>query len=220
MKRTTKPKNGTSNHGLNPRQKRFAEEVVYDWNATRAYQIAYPRVLKSTASTLGYHLLRDAKVRSYIEQLKRNIEEHIGISRAMVAKEYMKIAFTSMGHLHNDWISRKEFDQLSDEQKSCISEISTQIKVTRQADGSLEENEFIKVKLYNKVAALDSLTKFFGYAEPERFEGNIGHSHHILGAESIPVEELSSSARKVLLEITRKQLEESTKQITDGIPSN
>jgi phage terminase small subunit len=59
---------------------------------------------------------------------------------------------------------------LTEDQKACIQEISTQIKTSRNADGTLEENEYVKVKLYDKQRAIDSLTKMFGYAEPDKLQ--------------------------------------------------
>ena len=53
---------------LTNKQMIFANEYLVDLNATRAYKKAYPNVKKdSVASVNGNRLLRNAKVKNYIE---------------------------------------------------------------------------------------------------------------------------------------------------------
>lgn len=160
--------------GLNAAQRQFCEEYIFDWNASRAYKVAYPskkdeNVITSAAS----RLLTNVKVEAYIKELQEDLERLAGISRLSVLKEHKKLAYSSIAHLHNTWIERKAFDKLTPEQKDCIAEISTQIKTNRNADGTLEENEYIKVKLYDKQKALDSISKMLGYNAPEKMDHTI-----------------------------------------------
>ncbi|WP_303862603.1 terminase small subunit [Alkalibaculum bacchi] len=73
--------------GLTEKQKIFANEYLVDLNATRAYKKAYPNVKKdTTAAQAGSRLLRNVKVKNYIdEQLKKIEDESIAD-----AKEVMK----------------------------------------------------------------------------------------------------------------------------------
>lgn len=91
----------------------------------------------------------------------------------MVAKEIKKIAFSSIASLHNTWIALSEFEKLTDDQKACISEISTQKRVEVQRIGDAEipwEVDYVKIKLHDKLRALDGLTKMLGYNAPEKIE--------------------------------------------------
>ncbi len=211
MKRTNKPKtlkeikhdtkklsNGSD---LSERHKKFAERYIFDWNATAAYKVAYPGVVHTTAGQNGHQLLKNTKIQDYIEEIQKDIAKMAGISRLKVAQEYAKIAFSSIRHLHDTWLSRKEWDEISDDQKDAISEII----VRRTEDG-----DEVKVKLYDKKAALDALTKYFGFAEPEKIMGMIAHTHTI---KQIPVKELSPNVQEMLLEVGQKQL-------TDGVRDN
>lgn len=192
--------------GLNDRQKHFCQEYMMNgYNGIRAYLASHPGCKETTAATQASIYIRNPKIKNYLDYLKQHIEELVGINRAKVAKEYMKIAFSSIADLHDTWITKKEFNQLTREQKASISEISSQIKVTRNADGSLTENEYIKVKLYDKKAALDSLSKFFGYNEPDKVEGYVNHQVRL---EQVDTSNLSENAKNLLLEISKKQLEE------------
>ena len=59
--------------------------------------------------------------------MKDNLAETAGITALMIASEHAKIAFSSIAHLHNTWISLKEFETLTEDQKTCIQEISTKV---------------------------------------------------------------------------------------------
>ena len=199
--------------GLNERHRRFCEEYIYDWNASRAYRVAYPNVKSITAGTNGNQLLKNTIIKAYVEEVQKDIAKYVGISRARIAREYMKLAFNTIADLHNNWITRKEFSDLTADQKACISEIQT--KVTKRNVGTNDEPiildvEEIKIKLYDKKGALDSLTRFFGYAEPEKI---IGQFEHNVTINEIKTDGLSKPARELLLEISKKQL-------TDGVTNN
>lgn len=57
---------------LNKRHKRFCDEYLKDFNATRAYKTVYPTAKDETAATNGNKLLRNAKIAAYLsEHLKK-----------------------------------------------------------------------------------------------------------------------------------------------------
>lgn len=57
---------------LNKRHKRFCDEYLKDFNATRAYKVIYPTAKDTTAATNGGKLLRNAQVSRYLaSKLKR-----------------------------------------------------------------------------------------------------------------------------------------------------
>ena len=159
--------------GLNDAQKRFCEEYVYDWNGARAYKVAYPKATDATARTNASLLLTKPNIQAYLKHIKSNLQEIAGISRLKVLKEHQKLAFTNIADLHNTWITRKEFDDLTPEQKAAIASIETQIKVGRDKYGKLSENEFVKIRLHDKQKALEAISKMLGYNEPDQVEGEL-----------------------------------------------
>lgn len=55
--------------GLTEKQKRFADEYLIDLNATQAYKVAYPSVKnEATAAAAAVRLLRNVKVKTYIDE--------------------------------------------------------------------------------------------------------------------------------------------------------
>lgn len=80
------------NKELNEKQKKFCEEYVFDWNATRAYQVAYPDAAYDSANRSGSRLLINVDIQAYIEEIQKDFAKLAGISKLSVLKELQKIA--------------------------------------------------------------------------------------------------------------------------------
>jgi phage terminase small subunit len=159
--------------GLTNKQKAFCREYVIDWNATRSYLIAYPCTKSSNAAGVNAsRLLRTTKIQTYCEEIQKDLEKLCGISKAKVLNEHLKLAYSSIAHLHNTWIELRQFELLTKEQKDCIAEIDTKTERKYFAEYDPDKEDFIKVpydvkyikiKLYDKQKALDSISKMLGY---------------------------------------------------------
>lgn len=159
---------------LTDKQRRFCEEYVVDWNGTQAaIRAGYS---EKGARTEAARLLTNANIKEYVDACKEKTAELAGISALRNAMELARIAYGSQADLNADWSELKEWDSLSPEQKSIISEI----KYTTRGIGSSEEDASIfetrvEVKTYDKLKALDQLNKMFGFnqnsAEVETPEG-------------------------------------------------
>jgi len=158
-----------SEQPLTEKQKQFCREYIYDWNGTRSYLAVYPDVKKDeTARAAASRLLTNVNVKAYIEEIQRNLEQMAGISRLRVLEEHMKLAFSSIAHLHDTWIERKDFEALTADQKACIAEIDTKIKTEYEYNPDSKERdpisvEYVRIKLYDKQKALDAISKMLGY---------------------------------------------------------
>lgn len=166
-----------SNEDLTYKQKRFCEEYILDWNGSRAYKVAYPNIKNDETARAGAsRLLTYDNVKLYIKEIQADLEKISGVSRLKVLNEYKKLAFSSIAHLHNTWVERAEFEQLTEDQKSCIESIDTKVIKKKghelNKDGNFEvviyDVEYVKIKLYDKQKALDSISKMLGYNEPEK----------------------------------------------------
>lgn len=158
---------------LTGKQKRFCEEYIFDFNATRAAKEA--GYSEDTAYSIGSENLKKPEIQAYIKELQSDLERTSGISRLKILREHEKLAFSSIAHLHNTWIERKEFEKLSPEQKACIAEIQTQTRTEMKYNPESEEQEpvqvdFVKIKLYDKQKALDSIAKMLGFNAAEKVE--------------------------------------------------
>ena len=168
------------NKQLTQKQKVFCCEYIFDWNATRAAKAA--GYSEDTAGSIGHENLTKPEIKAYIKELQGDLEKTAGLSRLRVLKEHEKIAFSSIANLHNTWITRKEFDILTEEQKASIEEISTQTRFEKSyadnPDGEVMQIDYVKIKLYSKQKSLDSISKMLGYNEPEKIEhsGIVGNT--------------------------------------------
>lgn len=154
---------------LTGKQKRFCEEYIFDFNATRAAKVA--GYSEQTAYSIGNENLKKPEIQAYITELQGDLSKTSGISRLKVLKEHEKIAFSSIAKLHNSWIERKKFEELSDDEKACISEIQTQIrKIVIEGVDAPVEIEFVKVKLFDKQKSLDSISKMLGFDAASKVE--------------------------------------------------
>jgi phage terminase small subunit len=158
---------------LTEKQKAFC--IYYcknGWNGTQAAISA--GYSQHVARDIACENLTKPNIQAEVGRLKGNLEEVCQISKGMVIQEHRKLAFSSIAHLHDTWIERKAFDQLTDDHKACIAEISTQIRHVAGIDASGEmtsvEVEFVKIKLYDKQKALDAITKIMGYDAPIKAE--------------------------------------------------
>lgn len=162
---------------LTEKQKRFCEEYIWDWNGSRAYKAAYPNVSDNSARVNASQLLTKTNIQSYISDIQKDIEKQANISRLQVIEEHKKIALGSIAHLHLSWIDRKDFENLTDDQKACIQEIDTQVvkrNLGTPDDPDIVDVERIKIKLYSKQTSLDAISKMLGYNEPEKYDHTTG----------------------------------------------
>lgn len=144
-------------------QKRFCDEYLIDLNATRAYKVAYPRCKKDeTASAAGSRLLGNVNVQEYVSEKMKEREKRTEITQDKVLKELANIAFLDIRKLYNNSGGLKNIQDIDEETAKAISSLET----LEEYDGYGEDREQIgdtqKVKLLDKVKALELLGKHLG----------------------------------------------------------
>ena len=144
-------------------QKRFCNEYLIDLNATRAYKVAYPRCKKDeTVRANSSRLLTNANIQNYILEKQKEIEKRTEVTQDMVIKELARIAFLDIRKLYNDSGGLKNIQDIDEEAVKAISSLET----LEEYEGYGEDREQIgdtkKVKLLDKVKALELLGKHLG----------------------------------------------------------
>lgn len=162
---------------LTDKQEKFCYEYCMDFNATQAaIRAGYS---ESTARSIASQLLTKVNIQEKIKEKQDNLAETAGVSRLKVLNEHMKLAFNSIAYLHNTWIQRKDFESLTDDQKSCIAEIDTKIKTEYEYDPENPKErkpvsvEYVRIKLYDKQKALDSISKMLGFDAASKIDLNV-----------------------------------------------
>jgi len=121
----------------------------------------YPDSDYDSARANSSRLISNDNIQQRINELRADLEKAAGISKLKVIKEFMSIGFSSFGSFQKDWLTKKEFEDLSAEELACISEIRTE---TIQVDKNVTK-EVVKFKLHDKQRALENLSKLLGYNE-------------------------------------------------------
>lgn len=162
---------------LNAKQQRFVDEYLVDLNATQAaIRAGYS---ENTASETGYENLNKPQIAEAITSAKAERSARTGITQDMVLSELAKIGFADIrkavawGRHPTDTESENAdpsglrmypveliaSEDIDDDTAAAVSEVS----LTQSG---------IKIKMYDKKAALDSIGKHLGMFTEKVLHGN------------------------------------------------
>ena len=157
-----------ANNKLTIKQEKFCNKYLECGNASEAYRYGYDcsNLADSTIWSKASILLTDSKVRARLDYLKNNLAEAAGISALQIIREHQKIAFSDATRIRKGWMSLKDFEALSEEEKACIKSIETKQtkRITPAGDEVIDEQ--VKIICYDKQKALDSIVNMLGYNAP------------------------------------------------------
>ena len=151
---------------LTERQKRFCEEYVIDLNGTQAaIRAGYS---ESGASVEGTRLLANANVKSLIDKLKAEKTSANKTTAQRVIDELSSIAFSDMKDLMSVDNAIMDLRQMDEGVSRTISSLEVdEMRVEGMTIGQTK-----KVKLWDKMRALDMLGKHFGIFEKDNSQKN------------------------------------------------
>lgn len=159
---------------LTAREKLFSKKYVLCLNAAKAAREA--GYSEKTAKEIGHENLTKPHIQNYIAEIKKDLETLCGINKPMVLVELKNLIFSSISHLHDTWITRKEFDSLTEQQKACIQIIDSSVE-QKNIGGVYKPNiievESVKIKLYDKLKAIEILNKMLGFNEADNVNVNL-----------------------------------------------
>lgn len=135
---------------LTQKELRFIDEYMIDLNATQAaIRAGYS---KKTANEIGYENMIKPRIRNIIRQKQLHRQVNSSITADMIIKELIRIGFSDVKDVvnWNGWVvTPKNADELTEDQTAAISE--------------MVPNKFgVKIKMHDKVAALEKLGKHLG----------------------------------------------------------
>ena len=183
------------------KRKHFAAEYCRNgWNATNAYKKAYGVTDDNLAASASSALIRNYKVKQYIAYIKDDYEMLCGISKAKQIREYAKIGYASIAHLHNKWTTLEKLEKLKKEDPDILDAIeSTETKTEeRVIDKELVRVVFVKVKLWSKLIALTRIDKLNGYEAAEKIEHSGGIN------TTVDITKYTKEEQALLLKMARK----------------
>lgn len=164
------------------KQDLFVKEYLKDLNGTQAYMRAgYKFKSENVAAASAAKILRNPKIQEKIQKAMKEREKRTEITQDKVLKEIANLAFTDrtgIVNLNNNRLIIKNFDELTPEQKACIS-------------GVKETKHGIEVTFYNKEKALEMLGRHLGmFNDKLKFEGEMKVNNPFEGLTTDELKEL------------------------------
>jgi len=138
---------------LTPKQQRFADEWLIDMNGTAAAIRAGYSV--KSAEVTASKLLRNPKVRAYIDERMAEHSRRTGVTQERIIRELARIAFLDPTKLVN-MDTAELLDDASEDDRAAIAAIKVK---TISGDMEMVERE---VRFADKIKALELLGKRFG----------------------------------------------------------
>ena len=155
---------------LTIKQEKFCNKYLECGNASEAYRYAYDcsKMSDNAIWNSASLLMDDPKVTQRIDSLKKHLAEAAGITALQIIREHQKIAFSDATRIRNGWMSLKEFESLTDDEKACIRSVETKQTKRTTPMGDEVIDEQVKITCYDKQKALDSIVSMLGYNAPEK----------------------------------------------------
>ena len=94
----------SNEHGLTPKQYIFCKEYLVDMNATRA--IIKAGYSEKSADTQGSRMLRNVKVRAYLDEMTAHRAEKLDITADKVLQEIANVAFFDIRNIFENNLKR------------------------------------------------------------------------------------------------------------------
>lgn len=167
---------GRSSSGkLTQREENFCRKYFECGNASEAYRYAYSceNMKPSTVNRRAFDQVRKGKIVARLQYFNDNLEEAVGLSKQKVLAEHKKIAFSDATRVRDGWMSLKDFNALSEDERACIKSIKTFQRKTKMQDGQKVIEEQVYIVTYDKQKALDSISDLLGYNEPKKIRSEV-----------------------------------------------
>lgn len=160
---------------LSEKQKRFCDEYLVDFNATRSYKVAYGEDLTDeVASASGSRMLGNVKVSNYLSERIKERTKRTEITQDMVVTELAKIAFSDVSKVVNVFNNKREKSVKDKDGEVVGSEIVQFTDILYQNTEDLPDDvkaaiksikpgrNGVEVEFNDKIKALELLGKHLG----------------------------------------------------------
>lgn len=149
----------SSRHRLTDKQELFCRYYILNFNATKAYQMAYGSSYESSM-TMGSRLLRNVKVKNRIIELKTELYNQIDLSLEDILRRHIEIAFSDIGdYITIDLDENNVYHLRLNDLNECDTSLIKEIK----CDG-----DRISLKLQDQSQSLRLLGDYLGLLNPEK----------------------------------------------------
>ena len=148
---------------LTDKQHRFCEEYLANgYNGTQAAISA--GYSEDSARQLASDTLSKPYIQTYLEDRKAQIAARLEVNQDRILRELSRIAFSDIRKLYNVDGALKSVHDLDDDAACVLASVETyEERIEGEAVG---ENK--KVKVYDKLKAIETINKMLGYNAPDK----------------------------------------------------
>lgn len=151
--------------GLTVKQENFCNYYVESGNASEALRRAYScnSMADKTINEKACRMLKESKISARIAELQGQLKDKSDITKEGMLKELANIVnvrITSIGTIKDNVFIVKSLNNLPDEIISAIQSIK-------------QTNNGLEVKLYDKISAIDRISKMLGWDSPVKSNNNV-----------------------------------------------
>lgn len=143
-------------------QKHFCEQFIIDYNLTKAGERA--GIQGDNIGIVAWKMYQLPEVKAYVSELRQDQTERTIVTADKVQAEIARLAFSDLRDYYNDRGLLKMPHELSDDVAAALAgiEIDEMFDLKGNKIGDTK-----KVKLYDKLAALDKLARRLGMYEKD-----------------------------------------------------
>lgn len=153
---------------MTPKEIKFCQEYLVDLNGTQAaIRAGYS---KRSAKEIASENLTKPNIKKWIEEQQKAIAKRTELTQDRILQEYARIAFFDIRKIYNDANALIDIQDMDDDTAAAVAATET-LEEYDSMDGVKILTGFTKkIKLWDKVKALDSISKVLGYNAPEKIQ--------------------------------------------------
>lgn len=169
-------------------QKRFCEEFIVDCSITNAGKRA--GIQGDNVNIVAWQMYQMPEVKAYIMELRMGQTERTMVTADRVQAEISRLAFSDLRDYYDDNGFLKQPKDLSDDAAAALAGIEIDELWGFNMQGEKEkQGETKKIKLYDKLAALDKLARRLGMFEKDNSQSRVNIPSVIQVVVNPPIEE-------------------------------
>lgn len=153
---------------LTEKEEAFCQAYLIDFNGAKAARLA--GYSENSDRQIAAENLAKPYIQARITELRASMGKSYNITRERIAQELARIGFMDIRNIFDENGSLKSPENWSDDEAAAIAGLETEQIFEGSGKDRVWTGYLKKVKLTDKRAALDSLSKLMGYNEPEKHE--------------------------------------------------
>jgi phage terminase small subunit len=153
---------------LTAKQKKFADLYIETGNKQKSYLKAYPNAKPASAAAAATRLLKNVKVKAYIDIRQEQIDSEV-FKKQIATKERILhedscIALARIGDIFDENGNIKKLEDMPEDLQAAIKSVKyDKIKVGTDDQGNAKYQRRLKsISFHDKGAALNRLEKYYG----------------------------------------------------------